>query len=505
MSATSPVRPSAVSQALARDRLGVPSVIMFALTAAAPLMVVGALVTTAWGAIGVTGFPLGFLLMAIVLAVFSFGYVAMSRHLTNAGAFYSYIARGLGKPWGVAGSFVALLAYNMLQVGLYGIFGASLSDLLKAKFDVNVKWWIVALVLWVFVAVLGLLRVEVNSRVLAALLALEVVVVVIFDTVFLANPAGGSVNFDTFTPSSLSGPAVGAVLVTCITAFVGFEAAPVFSEESKRPGRTVAAATFLGLAVMTAFYAITSWAASVSIGPDKVVQASKDQGPDLIFNAAAAHMNSAWIVDVGHVLLLTSIAAAALSYHNTVARYTFALGRERVLPAFFGRTRARSGAPQAGSIAQTVIGLVVILAYAVFGWDPLVKLFFWLGTTGGLGILFLITATSLAVIFFFARDRLGESVWTRIVAPILALAGLGYVIYEALSNYASLLGVDPTSGLRWQLPLSYGVVAVLGLLWALVLRTSRPRDYEAIGLGAKAVTARGSESGDDSYAAATAL
>ena len=59
MSATSPARPSVVSQALARDRLGVPSVIMFALTAAAPLMVVGALVSSAWGWVGVTGFPAG--------------------------------------------------------------------------------------------------------------------------------------------------------------------------------------------------------------------------------------------------------------------------------------------------------------------------------------------------------------------------------------------------------------------------------------------------------------
>ena len=124
MSATSPARPSVVSQALARDRLGVPSVIMFALTAAAPLMVVGALVSSAWGWVGVTGFPLAFVIIAVVLALFSFGYVAMSRHITNAGAFYSYISQGLGRPLGVGGSLVALLAYNLLQIGLYGAFGA---------------------------------------------------------------------------------------------------------------------------------------------------------------------------------------------------------------------------------------------------------------------------------------------------------------------------------------------------------------------------------------------
>jgi amino acid transporter len=488
MSATSQTRPSAVSQALARDRLGVPSVIMFALTAAAPLMVVGALVSTAWGQLGITGFPLAFVLMFAVLAVFSFGYVAMSRHVTNAGAFYSYITQGLGRPLGVASSLVALLAYNMLQVGLYGAFGAFLQPYLQEKFNWNVKWWILALALWLFVAVLGLLRVEVNSRVLMLLLGAELLVVTIFDVIFFSNPDNGSISFQPWTWGALSGPTLGAALVVCITAFVGFEAAPVFSEESKTPGKTVAVATFLGLFVMVAAYAITTWAASVSIGVDKTVKASQDTaatgGP--FFAAAAAHGGS-WLVDVGQVLLLTSIAAAALSYHNTTARYAFALGRERVLPSLFGRTRARSGAPQSGSLFQSAIGLLVIVVYAIQGWDPLVQLFFWLGTTGGLGILFLIAFTSLSVIFYFARDQRGEKTWSWLIAPILATLALGYVIYLALDNFYGLLGVAPTSALRWEFPLSYGVVAVIGLVWALILKATRPDAYGAIGLGARAV------------------
>ena len=45
----------------------------------------------------------------LILAVFSMGYVAMSRKVVNAGAFYTYMTHGLGKPAGVAGSFVAVL------------------------------------------------------------------------------------------------------------------------------------------------------------------------------------------------------------------------------------------------------------------------------------------------------------------------------------------------------------------------------------------------------------
>ena len=496
MSATSPPRPSVVSQALARDRLGVPSVIMFALTAAAPLMVVGALVSTAWGWVGVTGFPLAFVIVAAVLALFCFGYVAMSRHVQNAGAFYSYITQGLGRPLGVGAALVALLAYNMLQIGLYGAFGAFLQPFLVQKFNVDVPWWALALVLWLFVAVLGLLRVEVNSRVLMVLLAAELAVVTFFDFVFLSNPDGGSISFEPWTWGALAGPAFGAALAVCMTAFVGFEAAPVFSEESKRPGKTVAVATFLGLGVMVTFYAITSWAASVSIGVDKTVQLSQETaatgGP---FFAVAGQHAGEWIVDVGQVLLITSIVAAALSYHNTTARYTFALGRERVLPSFFGRTRARSGAPMAGSLAQTVVALVVIIAFAVFGWDPLLQMFFWLGTAGGTGILLLVAATSLAVIFYFARDARGEGVWSRLLAPILATIALGVVTYFVLDNFSALIGITPDTPPSWNtavwaFPAAYGAMAIIGIIWALILKVISPQDYESIGLGAKAVTVR---------------
>jgi amino acid transporter len=485
-------RPSVVSQALARDRLGVPSVIMFALTAAAPLMVVGALVSTGWGVVGTTGFPLAFLIIAVILALFSFGYVAMSRHITNAGAFYSYIAQGLGRPLGVGGAMVALLAYNLLQVGLYGAFGGLLSQFLAEKADLNIDWWVIAIVLWLFIAVLGLLRVDVNSKVLMILLGAELIVVTIFDVIFFSHPAGGSLIVEPWTWGALKDTA-GPAFAVATTAFVGFEAAPVFAEEARSKNRTVAVATFVGLGVMLLSYSLTSWAASASMGVGETVgkaQETLDQGGP--FFPALAEASGSWASDLGRVLLVTSIAAAALSYHNTTARYAFALGRERVLPSFFGRTRARSGAPMAGSLFQTIIAAAVIVLFAAAGWDPLVNLFFWLGTAGGVGVLLLVAATSLAVIFYFVRDGRGEGAWSRLVAPILATIALGYVMWQVFDNFGLLLGVAPgtDNAAVWAFPAAYAVAAVVGIVWALILRgVSRP-DYEAIGLGARANTAR---------------
>ena len=116
-------KPSAVSRALARDRLGVPAVLFFVLAGVAPLTVAAGVIPTAYATTGLTGIPAAFIVVAVILALFATGYVAMTRHITNSGAFYAFIARGIGRPAGVAAALVALVAYTFLQVGLYGAFG----------------------------------------------------------------------------------------------------------------------------------------------------------------------------------------------------------------------------------------------------------------------------------------------------------------------------------------------------------------------------------------------
>jgi amino acid transporter len=106
------------STTLATDRLGVAAVVFFVMSAATPLTVVAGVVTTGYAVTGITGLPIAFIVIGAVLALFCVGYVSMARHVANAGAFYAYISHGLGRPAGVAGAWIALVAYNALQVGL---------------------------------------------------------------------------------------------------------------------------------------------------------------------------------------------------------------------------------------------------------------------------------------------------------------------------------------------------------------------------------------------------
>lgn len=173
-----------------------------------------------------------------------------------------------------------------------------------------------------------------------------------------------------------------------------------------------------------------------------------------------------------------------ISFHNIVARYMFSLGREGVLPNAFGRTARHTGAPRNGSLAQSALGLTVILVYALALWDPLVQLFYWGATAGCTGVMLLITLTSIAVIGYFTGHRADEGIWQRTGAPVISSVLLLVVSYLALTNLATLFGLGTGSNSTWVVPTAFALAALAGVIWAMVLRSVRPQAYDAIGLGA---------------------
>lgn len=472
-----------VAQTLARERLGVPAVLYFVLAAAAPLTVVAGIITTAYAVTGNLGLPVAFVAVGAVLAVFSVGYVAMSRHLPCTGGFYAFVSHGLGRPLGVAAAWVSLLAYNMVQVSLYGAIGAAVSPLVNEGAGVDLPWWVFAVLAWALVAVLGMARVDLNGTVLAVLLMAEIALILVYVTSFLKHPAGGY-SLASWSPAELLRAGIGSACAIAVLGYIGFESAVVFAEESRNPRRTIPVATYLSLAVIAGLYGVSAWAMAVAAGPRGIGRAAQEQGPDVLFTLAAAHLGP-MASTVGRVLFATSIVAAMISFHNTIARYVFSLGREQVLPPVLGRT-SLSGAPRAGSLTQTAIGLTVIISFAVTGADPVVSLFYLSSTTGALGVLILLVLAGGAVLGYFAVDPRGEGVWRTRVAPVVSLTGLVVMLVLVLGNFAGLLGVTESSPLRWGLPVVFLAIGLAGAGYGARLRARRPQVYQAIGHGARA-------------------
>ncbi|MGX1566742.1 APC family permease [Streptomyces sp. NPDC055506] len=479
-------------RALRADRLGTGGLLLSVLAATAPLMVVAGVMPTTFAVMGIVGQPLLFVVLGVVLVLFSVGYAEMSRHVHNAGAFYAYISRGLGGTAGAGAALVALVAYNALQIGIYGIFGFEVSGLLATYADVEIAWWIPALVAALAVGLLGWLKIDVNARVLGVLLVIEVLLVVIFDVAALADPGKEGLSLHAFNPDTLTGAGVGTALCFCIAAFLGFEQAPVYAEETSRPHVLVPRVMFFAVGGVAVFFALSSWALTVATGPSAIVGTAQKESAGLLFFLTESRLGGTF-TDVLHVLFVTGMFAALLSFHNVVARYAFAMGREGLLPAAFGRTSGTSGAPGTGSLLQTVTAVVVVIAFAIADdkpvgdpTAPVLHLFTWLGNIGALGVIVLMAAASLSVVVFFVRrGAAGAQAWRLVTATLSGLALLVIAGYT-VKDFEVLVGAGPDSSLSWVLPGVIGLALVAGLVLGLVLRARAPEKHARIGLGNEA-------------------
>ncbi|MEU1499319.1 APC family permease [Streptomyces sp. NPDC005732] len=496
-------------RALKADRLGTGGLLLSVLAATAPLMVVAGVMPTTFAVMGIVGQPLLFVILGVVLVLFSVGYAEMSRHVHNAGAFYAYVARGLGGTAGAGAAAVALLAYSVLQVGIYGIFGFEVSGLFSTYLDVDMAWWIPALAAVLVVGALAWLKVDVNARVLGVLLVVEVALVVIFDVAAVADPGKQGLSLHAFNPDTLTGAGVGTALCFCIAAFTGFEQAPVYAEETSRPHILVPRVMFLAIGFVAVFFAISSWALTVATGPSGIVDASRKQSAGLLFFLTESRLGGTF-TDVLHVLFVTGMFAALLSFHNVVARYAFAMGREGLLPAAFGRTTGASGAPGTGSLLQTTVSVIVLVAFAVTDdkptgdpTAPVLHLFTWGGNVGALGVILLMAAASLSVIVFFVRRGAARAqAWRLVTAAVSGLALLVIAGYT-VKDFDVLVGTGPDSTLSRLLPALVLAALLVGVVQGLVLRSRAPEAHARIGLGNEAFQLdKAADSGPGSGAAA---
>ena len=168
------------------------AVAFFVISAAAPLtaMAGGAPVAMLLG--NGPGIPPAYVVVSLILLIFSVGYTAMARHHTSTGAFYSFVARGLRQPAGGAAAMIALLGYNAMQIGLYGLFAAAAAGFLSDNLGINLPWWIYAFIAMAIIAVLGYRQVDLSVKVLSILVSLEFLIVLILDAAILIKGGQGA-------------------------------------------------------------------------------------------------------------------------------------------------------------------------------------------------------------------------------------------------------------------------------------------------------------------------
>lgn len=470
---------------LRKDSLGVAAITFLVVSAAGPLTAVAGGVPLAMLLGNGPGIPLTFLLVTAILLLFSVGYVAMARHIRNAGAFYAYTAQGLGGMMGGAAAVIALLAYNTMQIGVFGLFGAVTAGFF-AGLGIDLPWWVWTYIGIAAVAVLGYRRVDLSAKVLMVLVVLEYLVVLVIDIAILFQGGESGLTMAPFTPSAfLSGtPAIG--ILFGFAAFIGFEATTIYSEEARDPHRTVPRATYISVLIIGLFYMFTSWLMVSGAGYDKLLPELQGlQDPTTFLFGLADRYVGGPIGTIMSILLITSLFAGVLAFHNGVARYFYVAGREGLLPSSLGVTHPIFQSPHVGSIVQTVIAILVVALFAVTGQDPVLALFSWLTNVGTLAIMLLMSFTAFAIVVFFGRNPGLESnaLTTRVLPVVTGVILAALVIYIAV-NFGSIAGANGMLAIL--LPGLVLVAGIIGLLLAVRLKHADTSRFTQLGAGQQA-------------------
>ena len=472
---------------LRAGRLGVIGIVFFVIAAAAPLVgMTGALPAAIVLGNGAAA-PGAYLLAGLTLLLFSVGYAAMSHRVTNSGAFFAYIGRGLGLKMGIGSAFTSLLAYLAIHLSLFGFFGGLMAEQVGM-----LPWWGWSGAAWLAVTWLSLRSVDVGAGVLGVLLSLEVLSLVITAVAIFTQGGPEGVNFAaSFNPSNilaggLAGSA-GIALAFAFASFIGFEATAIYGEESVNPKKTVPLATYVAVLLITVLFAFTSLAIVTGLGAsqavDKVVAMTTVDGAPLanpsavVFGLAASYVGE-WLASTMKVLVFSSLFAGLLAFQNSAARYLFALGRGGTLPERLCDVNER-GAPANGSLTVSLITLIVIALFALGGLDPVLNMFFWFSGLAVISILLIEILVCVAVIAHFSREPGDTNRFQSLIAPVLAIGGLCVAEYLLMSRFGLLTGavaegVDPTttswglSQLGWFMLVLPFVSLVIGFVFATV-------------------------------------
>lgn len=476
-----------VNTQLRKNALGVAGVVFLVLAAVAPLtgIVVVASLAIALGNGG--GTPAAFFIIAIVLLLFAVGYAQMSKQLVNAGGFYAFVVKGLGRSGGLVAGLIATLGYNFFVVGTIGTSGFFMQIVIADLTGFELHWYVWGLASIIVSFVMARRGIDFSSKVLGVSLVLETLILIVFDISVLVQTG-----FDAsaFSPTAVISGSLPIGLLLAATGFLGFEATALFSEEARNPQRTIPLATYIAVTSIGVILGVTTWAVVSATGVAQAQAIALDHLPtgDLMFSLSQQYLGTV-MTNVMMVLLLVSLFAAMLAFHNSATRYLYALGRAKVLPNVLARTRV-GGAPQVAGIVQAVFAAVVAGLFALAGLDPITSLVPSMLGFGTLCVIVLQALAALSIVVYFRRAQ-DPRWWSTFVAPGIGFLGLFAIVVLAIVNFDTVAGSDAFIIRLMPLLLVFALVGGVG--YAAYLRKAKPAVYDGLATDLEKITVSASD------------
>ncbi|MFD0023427.1 APC family permease [Streptomyces sp. NPDC058382] len=419
---------STTDRAGLRRTLGFRDLVVYGLLFIAPMAPVGVFGTLDAKSDGAVA--LVYVVATVVMAFTAFSYAQMVRVAPLAGSVFAYARKGLGEGPGFIAGWMAMLDYLLIPAVAYLFSGIAMNSLVP-----EVSRWVWTALAVVLTTLLNLWGVRAAARVGFAVLAMEIVVLLVFLVAAVVVLVRDGAQRGWLTPltgdSGFSTTAVLGAVSVAVLSYLGFDAIATFAEEVTGGSAKVARALLFCLVLAGVLFVAQSYLAallepmtSAELVADPVAQGSAFY--DTVDSAVGS-----WLHDLVAVSKAIGAAFAALAGQAAAGRLLFAMARERRLPAVLSKVDPRSGVPRIAILIAAVVTLVAAVwaARRDDGLDHLVSVV----DVGALTAFVLLHAS---VVGWFAVRRMeGQPSWWRhVLIPVVGAGVLIAVIVEATTS-----------------------------------------------------------------------
>lgn len=369
--------------------------------------------------------PFVFVAALAVMLIIASSIMEMARVFPSAGAFYTFVSRGIDPRAGFVTGGLMFVAYALLVPAELALIGIYTHDVL-AQHGIHLHWTIISAIFIVLMLFLSLRGITGSLRTALILFTAEVVVIVLLSAIVLIKGGADGLSLAPFNPGEssdgLSGIALG--MVFGILSFVGFEAATTLGEEVREPRRNIPRGMFLSLLFVGVIYLFCTYSEMIGFGTANVDRLVGDTAP---FTTLAT-MYAPWLKLLVGLAGISSIFAVIMNSNNGIVRIVFAMGRESMLPTALGRVSATHQTPSTAIWLQGAVAVVFTFGVGLLS-GPF-NAYVYLGSILTLAIIPVYILTNIACLRHFAGPgRAERSLLRHAVLPVLGIALLAIPIY----------------------------------------------------------------------------
>ncbi|MFF2652132.1 APC family permease [Streptomyces sp. NPDC058045] len=409
-----------------RRTLGFRDLVVYGLLFIAPMAPVGVFGTLDAKSHGAVA--LVYLVATVAMAFTAFSYAQMVQVVPRAGSVFAYARAGLGEGPGFVAGWMAMLDYLLIPAVAYLFSGIAMNALVP-----SVSRWVWTALAVLVTTLLNLRGVRTAARVGFAVLALEVVVLLVFAVAAVVVLVQDGARRGWLSPltgdGTFSSTAVLGAVSVAVLSYLGFDAIASFAEEVAGGAGKVARAVLFCLVLAGALFVVQTYLVALLEPVSSARLAAEPVRQGSAFYDAVDVSVGSWLHDLVAVSKAIGAAFAALAGQAAAGRLVFAMARERRLPHFLARTD--SGVPRVALLGAAVVTTVAAVwaAQSADGLDHLVSVV----DIGALSAFVLLHAS---VVGWFAVRRRGGRVrpLRHMVAPVLGAAITVAVIWEAAGS-----------------------------------------------------------------------